>query len=116
MVTTLLISSVAWDHNYGWLLLPFLILLSPELQKRLGTRHYLSAMALAFLSYVTMASPSTLYRISLPLADASISARIAPTLLLSIKVYGALFLCIVFVYLTLRLRPEPGKLASSRAT
>lgn len=115
MVTTLLISSVAWDHNYGWLLLPFLILLSPELQKRLGTRHYLSVMALAFLSYVTMAIPSTLYRISLPLANASISARVAPTLLSSIKVYGAMLLYAIFAYLTLRLPLEQSKSVTLQA-
>lgn len=115
MVTTLLVSSVAWDHYYTWLLLPFLILLSPELKESLGARPYLPVVALALLAYLTIAVPSTLYEMSLHSADVSMSARTALTLLLSLRLYGALLLYSIFAYLTLRLPPEQSKSVSLQA-
>lgn len=103
IVTMLLVSSISWEHYFTWLLLPFLVLLNPRLKNRLTTEKYLSVMTAAFLAYVTTIIPSSSYGMVLRSFAASFPAKTVLALLLSLRVYAALLLYSIFVYLTARL-------------
>jgi hypothetical protein len=99
MVTMLLVSSISWEHYFTWLLIPFLILLDPELKSRLTTPRYMPLIITALLAYLTIIIPSRFYGVSLHSSDASFPVKTALTLLLSLRVYGALLLYSIFAYL-----------------
>lgn len=107
LVTALLVSSIAWGHYFTWLLLPFLVLLNPRLAEYLSARQYVSGLAVAFLGYAAIAVPSSLYAMTLHSSSLSEAAQAALTLLLSLRLYGALLLYSTLAYLTMCLRSEP---------
>jgi hypothetical protein len=107
MVLMLLVSSVSWDHYLTWLLPVFLILLDPTLRRRVTSGNYLSGMVCAWVGYLLMAIPVTLYGLTLHSYTGSSNPGLGRVLLLSLGTYGQslLFLCIAALIVGLR----PGR-------
>lgn len=112
IVTMLLVSTISWEHYFTWLLLPFLVLLNPKLQNYLMPGKYLTVMATAFLAYLAIIVPSSFYAMTLHSSTVSFPAEMALTLLLSLRVYGALLLYSIFAYVTPRLPSREGEEAT----
>jgi alpha-1,2-mannosyltransferase len=88
-----LISSIAWHHYMAWYVLPFVVMLNPEV-RRLACGRGTLLLTLAFLFYATLCIPITLYGPSLLEGPAR--------LLLSVRLYGAVTFYGVFAYLLAR--------------
>jgi hypothetical protein len=112
IVTMLLGSTISWEHYFTWLLLPFLVLLNPRLQTCLTPRRYLTVIAGAFAAYLTVTIPSSFYAMTLHASNVGLLTEMALTLLLSLRVYGALLLYSIFVYLIPRFPSRESREAS----
>ncbi len=101
IVTMLLVSSICWEHYFTWVLLPFLVLLNPVLRSYLTTGECLSVIVAASFSYLVIVIPSSFYGMTLHSSSVSFPAEMALTLLISLRVYGALLLYSILAYLAL---------------
>jgi hypothetical protein len=109
IVAMLLVSSISWEHYFTWLLLPFVVLLDPELKSHLSPRRYLPAMVAAFLGYLTIVIPLSSYAMTLHSSSMSPPAQLALTLLTSLRVYGAFLLYSIFAYLIPRFPSQESR-------
>jgi hypothetical protein len=100
VITLPLLSSIAWHHYMAWYVLPFLILLNPELRDGLGKRARWIVTALSLLCFLILSVPIAAYAPRFLEGPAR--------LLLSMRMYSGLALFAVFAYLLLQQRTDPS--------
>jgi alpha-1,2-mannosyltransferase len=106
IVTMLLVSSIAWEHYFVWLLLPFLVLLTPDLKSYFTPGQHLSILVTAFLAFLVISVPSDWYGLTLHSRAVALPLRAVFILLISLQLYAALLLYSVFAYISLKLQSQ----------